>query len=395
MTGVEQEIQRVLDEGAARSQRLGPGHRDLWAALAGAVEGGKRFRPQLLTATHQALGGTEPEPVDRVGAALELLHTAFVVHDDVIDGDEVRRGRLNVSGTFAATARRRGAAEGVAHHYGGAAGLLAGDLALVTATRMIARCGAPEGVTDRLLDLLEDAVHASAAGELADVGLALPVDGHAASVADAVRVAELKTAVYSFRLPLQAGAVLAGAPAGAVTALAPVGRHLGIGFQLLDDLLGVFGDPQRTGKGTLSDLREGKPTALIAHARSTGAWSELRDLVGDPALDDRGADRARALLTDCGARDRVSVLAEEFLEGALAAAGRTPLTPALHAMIAGMADEIRQAAASALGTGPAAGGALAGAPGRTSRAVPAAAPGSHAPGTSAQQAAARSLAGRR
>lgn len=352
MTGVDRQIRRVLDEGAARSQRLGTGHRDLWSALAGAVEGGKRFRPQLVAATHEALDGTEPDLVDRIGAALEVLHTAFVVHDDVIDGDEVRRGRLNVSGTFAAEARRWGAAEQAARHYGAAAGLLAGDLALVTATRMIARCGATAETTDTLLDLLEDAVHASAAGELADVGLALPVDGRPASVSDAVRVAELKTAVYSFRLPLQAGAVLAGATAEAVAALAPVGRCLGIGFQLLDDLLGVFGDPQRSGKGTLSDLREGKPTALVAHARSTSAWPELRTLVGDPVLDECGAERARALLTECGARDRVAGLAEEYLDEALAAAQRPPLPPALQAVLAGLADRIRKAATSALVAAP-------------------------------------------
>jgi geranylgeranyl diphosphate synthase, type II len=390
MTGVEDEIQRVLAEGAVFSDRFGAGHRDLWAALAGAVDGGKRFRPHLLAATHETLGGTDPELVDRVGAALEILHTAFVVHDDVIDGDEVRRGRLNVSGTFAAQARRRGAAEEVAHHYGAAAGLLAGDLALVTATRMVARCGAPEEVTDSLLDLLEDAVHASAAGELADVGLALPVDGRPASVADAVRVAELKTAVYSFRLPLQAGAVLAGVPAEAVAALAPVGRDLGIGFQLLDDLLGVFGDPERTGKGTLSDLREGKPTALIAHARSTGAWPELRVLVGDPVLDDDGAARARALLTDCGAREKVNALAEGFLDEAVAAAGRPPLSPALQSVLAGIAGEIRRAATSALRSAPDRGTAPRPAPATVSGTAPGA-----APGTMPHRQAARSLAGRR
>ncbi|MCY1159727.1 MAG: geranylgeranyl pyrophosphate synthase [Citricoccus sp.] len=389
MSSVEREIQHALDQGAARSERFGTGHRDLWAALSAAVEGGKRFRPHLLTETHAALGGTEPGPVDRVGAALEILHTSFVVHDDVIDGDEVRRGRLNVSGTFAAEARQRGAAEPVAHHYGAAAGLLAGDLALITATRMIARCGASPEVTENLLDLLEDAVHASAAGELADVGLALPVDGRTASVADAVRVAELKTAVYSFVLPLQAGAVLAGAPAAAVAALAPVGRHLGIGFQLLDDLLGVFGDPERSGKGTLSDLREGKPTALIAHARSTGAWAELRALVGNPVLDDRGADRARALLTDCGARQRVTALANEFLDDALAAAGRPPLAPALHAVLAGMAEEIRQAATSALLAAPDRGRT----PAPASDTVPGAVPGA-TPAGLPRRAGAQSLAGR-
>ncbi|WP_210417149.1 polyprenyl synthetase family protein [Citricoccus sp. SGAir0253] len=348
MNGTDRRLQAALEAGAARSGEYGEGHRELWAALSAAVDGGKRFRPALVLAAHDALGGRAPGPAERVGAALEMLHTAFVVHDDVIDGDVVRRGRPNVSGTFRAEARRRGAGEEAARGYGDAAGILAGDLALVTATRMIARCGAPEDVLDALLDLLEDAVHASAAGELADVGLSLPLDGRSTGVADAVRVAELKTAVYSFRLPLQAGALLAGAPEEAVAALGPVGRDLGIGFQLLDDLLGVFGDPSRTGKSALSDLRDGKPTALLAHARGTGAWEHLGALVGDPALDDGGAERARALLTGCGARERVAALADEYLDGALRAAGRAPVAPPLGEALAGVVEQIRRTAAAAL-----------------------------------------------
>lgn len=90
-SGVDREIDSALLAGARRSHRLGEEHRHLIAALSRAARGGKRFRPALLLAVHDALGGAHPAAAARVGAALELLHTAFVIHDDVIDEDDVRR----------------------------------------------------------------------------------------------------------------------------------------------------------------------------------------------------------------------------------------------------------------------------------------------------------------
>ncbi|GAA1660348.1 geranylgeranyl pyrophosphate synthase [Citricoccus zhacaiensis] len=346
--GVTEELDRLLASGLDRSTRLGQDHRDLWDALSLASGGGKRFRPGLAVATHDALGGSSSDSVDRVGAALELLHTAFVVHDDVIDGDDVRRGRPNVSGTFAAAARDAGADQPAARHYGEAAGILAGDLALVSAVRLVARCQAPAALVDELLDLLEDTVHATASGELADVRLGLHLSGHPVTLDEALRVAEQKTAVYSFQLPLQAGAILAGAPADVTAALARLGRLVGIGFQLLDDLLGVFGNETRTGKSALTDLREGKHTALLAHARTTAAWPDLQGLVGDPDLDHHDAGRARALLEDCGARDAVQEVADRHLEEALAAAARKPIPAALARVLTDLVRDIRDTAVLAL-----------------------------------------------
>ncbi|GAA1128268.1 polyprenyl synthetase family protein [Citricoccus alkalitolerans] len=345
---VTEELDGVLASGLARSFQLGQDHRELWEALSLATGDGKRFRPGLAVATHDALGGTSAASVARVGAALELLHTAFVVHDDVIDGDDVRRGRPNVSGTFAAAAREHGADQPTARHYGDAAGILAGDLALVSAVRLVARCQAPAPLVEELLDLLEDTVHATATGELADVRLGLHLTGRPVTLGEALRVAEQKTAVYSFQLPLQAGAILAGAPAEVTAALAHLGRLVGIGFQLLDDLLGVFGDETRTGKSALTDLREGKHTALLAHARTTPAWADLRGLVGDPDLDHRDAGRARGLLEDCGARSTVQELADHHLEEALAAAAREPIPAALAAVLTELVGEIRDTAVLAL-----------------------------------------------
>ncbi len=115
-------LRRLLDEGRVRAAAIDADHARLWEALASATEGGKRFRPALLTATHDALGGISTFAALEVGAAVELLHTAFVIHDDVIDGDHVRRGRPNVSGTFRALALGDGAGASEADGYGRTAG---------------------------------------------------------------------------------------------------------------------------------------------------------------------------------------------------------------------------------------------------------------------------------
>jgi geranylgeranyl diphosphate synthase type II len=299
-------LRRRRELGRARAVATDPEHARLWDALAAATEGGKRFRPELVTATHAALGGTTAAAAVEVGAAVELLHTAFVIHDDVIDGDDVRRGRPNVSGTFRTRALAAGAGPDDAAALGRTAGILAGDLALAAAIRTVATCGAPADVTHRLLDLFDAALHTSAAGELADVRLSLGIG--TASLRESLLMEEQKTSAYSFALPLQAGAVLAGAPEAAVDRLGEVGLQLGAAFQLIDDLAGVFGDPARTGKSTTSDLRTQKQTPLMAHARCTPEWDRIRSYVGRDLADEELTE-VRGLLTTCGSRGFVEELA--------------------------------------------------------------------------------------
>jgi len=302
----DQALRRMLEQGRARAAATDPDHVRLWDALTSATEGGKRFRPALVMAAHDALGGTCSAAAAMTGAAVELLHTALVIHDDVIDGDDLRRGRPNVSGTFCAYAVAAGATPGEADALGRTAGILAGDLALVAAIRAVATCGASPDVTHRLLDLFDVAVHTTAAGEFADVRLSLSIG--AASLPESLAMEEQKTSAYSFALPLQAGAVLAGADDRTVDRLGEAGRVLGIAFQLVDDLLGVFGDPARTGKSATSDLRAGKQTPLLAHARSTTEWERIQRYVGRDLTDGELAE-ARRLLTTSGSRRFVEELA--------------------------------------------------------------------------------------
>jgi len=164
-----------------------------------------------------------------------------------------------------------------------------------------------------LLDLFDAALHTTASGELADVRLSLGVG--AASLQQSLLMEEQKTSGYSFVLPLQAGAVLARAEERTAARLGEAGRRLGIGFQLLDDLIGVFGDPARTGKSSTSDLRTRKQTPLLAHASTTGEWEAIRAHLGRELTDDELAE-VRQLLTASGSRQFVEDLAEEHLSSA-------------------------------------------------------------------------------
>ena len=339
--GVDHEIRRLLRRGRGLPGAVpSSAHELLWSALSEASEGGRRFRPALLLSAHEALGGTRHEAAVQVAAAVEILHTAFVVQDDVIDGDQVRRGSPSLPAAVAARARHEGAPEQAARGLGEVAGILAGDLGLVTAMRAVAGCSAPAPVVAALLDLVESSMHASATGELDDVRLPLGPADRPESMQEALSVAELKTAVYSFQLPLHAAGLLADASPGRLESLDAVGALLGIGFQLVDDLLGVFGDEDRTGKSTLGDLREGKRTALVAHAASTAQWPRLRPLLGRADLGEDEARRARALLTASGSRAWVEDLARWHLAGAADVAARHDLPPALRSALAPLTAEI-------------------------------------------------------
>ena len=321
--GVGTELQRFFAAARLRASDYGEHYVALWDSLEQASSGGKRVRPALVMAAFTGLGGTDLTLATPVAVSFELLHTAFVIHDDVIDHDLARRGVANIAGKFTERALAHGAGD-QAGAWAATAAILAGDLALSEAHRVLAMLPVELELRGRLLDLLDRAVFISAAGELADVTNA--ASKHPLTVAQVVSILEQKTAVYSFEAPLQAGAILAGAPAASVDALGVFGRLIGVAFQLTDDILGVFGDPVKTGKSVLTDLREGKQTALIAHAGTTPGWAGIVPFVGKADLTDAEADQARDLLRACGALQAADALATEHERRAVAALD-TPAVP--------------------------------------------------------------------
>jgi geranylgeranyl diphosphate synthase type II len=335
---VASSLTRRLDAASHVAGDLGGSYARLWESVREATEGGKRFRPALFTSAYEAWGGTDVDAAADVAAALELLHTAFVVHDDVIDHDLVRRGRSNVVGSHLRFAEAAGATAERSRDFGVAAGILAGDLALSAAIRTVAGCPAPRRTVQRLLDLFDHALHETAAGELSDVELALGVGEP--SLSDTLTMEERKTGVYSFALPLQAAAVLAGRSEDVVDAAEQVGRLLGVAFQLADDLVGVFGDPAVTGKSAARDLRSGKQTPLMAHARGTRWWPRIAPYVGDESLDNAQAEQVRQLLVRSGSRRYVEDLAARHGDAALGLARENDLPPELVASLSWLIQDL-------------------------------------------------------
>jgi geranylgeranyl diphosphate synthase type II len=321
--GVGTELQRFFAAARLRASDYGDHYVALWDSLEQASSGGKRVRPALVLAAFTGLGGTDLSLATPVAVSFELLHTAFVIHDDVIDRDLARRGVANIAGQFTERALAHGAGA-QADAWAATAAILAGDLALSEAHRALAMLPVNRELRGRLLDLLDRAVFVSAAGELADVTNS--ASKHPLSVEQVVFTLEQKTAVYSFEAPLQAGAVLAGASADAIDALGRFGRLIGVAFQLTDDILGVFGDPAKTGKSVVTDLREGKQTALIAHAGTTRSWPVIAPFIGKADLTTAEADTVRDHLRECGALQAADDLVGDHARRAVAALN-TPAIP--------------------------------------------------------------------
>ncbi|WP_062070574.1 polyprenyl synthetase family protein [Demequina sediminicola] len=285
-----------------------PDYGVLWDYLGAQISGGKNLRPQLTLAAYTGLSGGDPKVAVPVAASMEMLHTAMLVHDDILDHDEVRRGQLNIAGLRRA---QFAGSDLPAHKIDDqvlAASLLGGDLALSSSYDLIVRSGLPAHHRVACMELITRAIRSTIAGELLDVyGDIAPVQQ-----ADPILVSILKTSWYSCVIPLLAGAKLAGADPTMEAHLERFGIALGVSFQLIDDDLGVFGSADTLGKSTLSDLRSGKRTELmrLGYEKATPAQQAiLNRYVGDPELDEDCASEVRAVLADSGARKAALTLA--------------------------------------------------------------------------------------
>jgi geranylgeranyl diphosphate synthase type II len=340
IAGIDAAIAAALDRMRARARGRGEGIDDLIDAIARATVGGKRFRPALVAAGFAAWDGPahRADALNQVAAAFELLHTAFVVHDDVIDHDTVRRGVPNVAGEFLARSLRSGVDELGAARVGEAAGILAGDLLLYEASRTVALADLPSDLRADVFAIMDDAVLISAAGELADVEHALA--RRMPQPAALVQAAHDKTAVYSFAAPLEAGAALADAPLPERSLLAACGGRLGLAYQLVDDLIGAFGTDGQAGRAAGADLREAKRTPLLGFAYASEQWEQVSDAVALARTGPVAVRAAQAALDDAGARVRLADMIARTLDEARAMSDPLP-TPARSLVIA-LADEVAE-----------------------------------------------------
>jgi geranylgeranyl diphosphate synthase type I len=262
------------------------------------MRGGKRLRPIVLAAAHRAVSDAASlEDAVPVGAALELLQSYLLIHDDWMDGDLTRRGGPAVH----ASLRQKLASA----HLGDAVGVLAGDLAGTWAWELVLRTPFPAHRRDVAL-----AAYVRLQVEVY-LGQHLDVVGDP----DVPRMQDLKTGSYTVRGPLTLGALLGDARPEQLAALLAWGQPLGEAFQLRDDLLGTFGDPSATGKPG-DDLRHGKETALLAEARRSLTAEDrapIEAVLGDTGATDGAVARATEALVSSGVKARVEARLDALL----------------------------------------------------------------------------------
>ncbi|MFF2013228.1 polyprenyl synthetase family protein [Streptomyces sp. NPDC058195] len=295
------------------------------------VQGGKRTRAQLVWWAARACAGRDPASAAgalRMGAALELLQTCALVHDDVMDRATLRRGRPTLHTDLTAAYAERTEAKR-ARRFGRSAAVLAGDLALAWADDMVAETPMEPRTAAVVRRVWSDLRTEMVAGQYLDLrGQVTAVR----SLPRLLRTARLKSALYSVERPLALGAAMAGADEMTTRQLCDAGRCAGMAFQLRDDLGDVFGDPGETGKACGEDIREGKSTYPVAVARARAeaagnrtALSVLDRWLGEPALTERGLDEIRDVLIATGARATVETKIDRLAAQALRHFDAAPL----------------------------------------------------------------------
>jgi geranylgeranyl diphosphate synthase type I len=304
--GVDGRLARFFEEESAAARALAPEALELVEAIeALTMRGGKRLRPAVLVASFRSVAPerdwTETLPAC---AALEMLQSYLLIHDDWMDGDDQRRGGPAV---HAALAEKRGDA-----HLGASLAILAGDLGSAYAQRLLLGSLAAAARRDEVLAAFVRMQVEVVMGQSLDL-LASP---------DVSRMQQLKTGSYTVAGPLRLGALIAGATDAQMDALESFGTPIGEAFQVRDDLLGTFGDPRATGKPSGNDLRAGKRTALVRECErllGDGDRAALTRVLGQRDASDEHVAAATELIVKSGARRNVEQRLAALLDQACAA----------------------------------------------------------------------------
>lgn len=330
---IDARVAATLTETAKAIAPAGIAATELIKQIAASSAGGKRLRAQLVAASHAAHRGHEEDAAIGIGAAVELFQTAALLHDDVLDDSDTRRGRPAAHKVLADSHRQHGWL-GSADDFGAAAGILAGDVALMAAhralleaTRLIERDAAT-----MVSRLFADMAELVTAGQYLDMRVAVqPLESLGSQEAAIRDVMRSKTASYSAEFPLALGAACAGAPAASIAAVRDLGVPIGVAFQLRDDVLGLTGTPQVTGKPAGDDIREGKRTMLVWRAWTvTDAAGRdcLRETLGRRDASDIEVATAVAVILGTDALDRVEAEIDSLARDASARLDVLDLDPA-------------------------------------------------------------------
>ena len=350
LAGFREKLDRALDRWleVKREEAAAAGSPETLELIDGvgqlATRGGKRLRPALVYYTYRGCGGASDDEALPLALSTELLHTYLLIHDDIMDHAEVRRGLPTAHVRFR-DAHRSDRLHGDADDFGRSVAILLGDLAQSWAVELASSVSAGRGPASReIVRCFSAMCQEVIGGQYLEL---LVAQRRAASEEELLRVLRLKSGRYTAERPIQLGALLAGAKPEILEELSRYGAAVGEAFQLQDDLLGMFGDPVSVGKPVDADLREGKYTFLIHHARRLATPEQLRVLeaaLGRPEAGEAETAAALRVLEESGARAAVTAMTDERLR--TARASLEAIAPDLHPdgrlFLAGLIDYLRE-----------------------------------------------------
>ncbi len=260
----------------------------------------KRLRGSFIYYAYKMLHGKNEKDILKAAMSIELVHTSLLMHDDIMDQDEVRRGKPT-SHEYYKMYHDTNTFKGDSIHYGESMGMMVGDVALCMGYELLGTCNGFDDTNKlRALNRMLRGIRNTALGQSYDI--TLESSGNATEQ-DIIDLHTGKTAIYTYENPLHMGAILAGASDEDLDILSEYAIPGGIAFQLQDDILGLFGDPEKTGKPAHSDLRQGKMTLLIIKAFEKANPKQkktLESIWGKHDLTDEEADVARRIVIDTG-----------------------------------------------------------------------------------------------
>lgn len=310
---IDRELETILDEVIAETKKK---DRFIASVLTyfkkTVLAGGKRLRPALLYYGYRAAGGKNRAAILRAAASIELVHAFMLMHDDIVDRDDLRHGMKTVHARYRTIAGKIFPKKDAAH-FSFSLALVLGDFVYAFGNRVLFSTPFPPYLIVRALKRLQEIVSLTWVGETQDVYMEYRGK---ASEKEILSMYENKTARYTFEGPLQLGAILAGAPDSFLEKISAAALPLGIAFQIYDDILGIFGSEKEIGKPVGSDIREGKITLLAMRARKKSNRAEraiIDDLLGKENLSRDDLERFRSVMISTGALADVKNMAHDHV----------------------------------------------------------------------------------
>lgn len=330
-------LAKFFDQKIKEAAEISPINTEMMRRYKDFMKGGKKLRGALVKLGNECFNGKNEKAILQASIAMEIIQSFLLIHDDIMDQDELRRGKPTIHHQFE-TIHKQKYKKGDSSHYGICLGIVLGDTSFSLAIGILCASSLPDKVKIRALDLLNKILLNTTYGQALDVTYEC---FETITYEDVLRVHTHKTAYYTITGPLSIGAALAGAENNQIEKIKHFGQPIGIAFQIRDDILGMYSDEKTLGKPVDSDIREGKNTLLIVKALELANKKDkefLQSHYGKTNLSKRNVEKIRKIIKDTGSLEYSNQLGWQLVQEGKSFIPEITTDPSLQKILASFAD---------------------------------------------------------